>query len=319
MLKNTSVLADNRHISDEGEPSDVVHEVSVIHMEPAPLQPINPISLPSQVHPISTGPDDDLTYDQRDEILNSTPREHVTRDPVTRDPALCDTADDALPSRDHVSIDDVVVSTPHVPHIDLDVLDKVSCAPPIATKKQSPRETKKRKSDKKVPPKKSLLDINLTSSEDEDCNARNIKDNVDEVEEKVDVFCEQVVTTYEEPPTHPPPPTRLNSTGSLKLTHSACIPDEPEPAPEVPAPLPTRKEKKKKKTSSSTPVDSKMAEEIRQKKERDELEEFFGGPQSDEVEVKQEPTERPKKKKKKKKQKNAGASNNPGADEYEQF
>ena len=43
------------------------------------------------------------------------------------------------------------------------------------------------------------------------------------------------------------------------------------------------------------------------------------GPQSDEVEVKQEPTERPKKKKKKKKQKNAGASNNPGADEYEQF
>ena len=98
-------------------------------MEPAPLQPINPISLPSQVHPISTGPDDDLT-----------PREHVTRDPVTRDPALCDTADDALPSRDHVSLDDVVVSTPHVPHIDLDVLDKVSCAPPIATKKVIDRQ-----------------------------------------------------------------------------------------------------------------------------------------------------------------------------------
>ena len=58
------------------------------------------------------------------------------------------------------------------------------------------------------------------------------------------------------------------------MTHNATIPDDPVSIPVEPVKIIQKKEKKKKKAAQ---LDNKTAEEIREKKERDELEDFFGG------------------------------------------
>ncbi|XP_063686865.1 rab-like protein 6 isoform X2 [Bolinopsis microptera] len=315
---------------------------SVIDMGPSPLQPIDPTSVPRHFKPISIGDEDSSNDATSDEVI-SEPCEIITPDIVVINDVEVEVTPqeetNSITSLEDLTLSETIAPPPPppetvtpvpAPQIDLDVLERISFAPPIAVAppKKSPK-TKKRSSPKrgqspkvevvpkkKVPPKKSLLDIQLTSSDEDDEAPPATESHTPE--ESV-----QVMSTYEEPEvSHPAPPKRLNSTGSLKLTHVEPISLVPVETP-APTPTPAPKKGKKKKREKPTEeirekkrqdeLEEKTADEIREKKERDELDDFFGG-----GEVTTTTREKPRKKKTKKK-KPRTAANNPGVDEYEQF
>lgn len=189
---------------------------------------------------------------------------------------------------------------------ELDLLDKISCAPPmpntVTTSSESEpppakviQPVKKVKKKLKAPPKKSLLDINLTSS-DEDASFNEPADET--VSETV------VMSTWDEPEVRAP----VARTNSLKLVHVDTAPvvqavPQPVPYEEPPAPLPVVKQKKPKK------------EKVVVRTEQDELDDFFGESTPKEAPAAKEPKVKKEKKGKKKKKKTAAVADTG----YEEF
>ncbi|KAL5250434.1 hypothetical protein ACHWQZ_G016232 [Mnemiopsis leidyi] len=318
---------------------------SVVDTGPPPSQTIDPISPPRNCKPISAeeeeeGEEDPSSYvitpitdyvDPNEEELAEIPTSERETNSIAslEDLNLSEKISpqstppsQPLPEQFEPAPEAGVTDPVSTPEIDLDVLERISLAPPIAVqevqapkkspkskKKSSPKREKSPRREpsqkieaapkKKAPPKKSLLDIQLTSSDEDE----PIATEVQTPEEPVNIL-----QTFEEPEVQKPPPKRLNSSGSLKLAHVEPIPIIPVESPPAVAPVP-KKEKKKKREK----VAEKTAEEIREQRERDELDAFLGG-----EEVATVSREKPRKKKTKKKKSRATA-NNPGADDYEQF
>jgi len=186
------------------------------------------------------------------------------------------------------------------------MLDKISCAPPIVlpttvtTSSESEplppaklTPVKKTKKKLKAPPKKSLLDINLTSSdEDQDTSYNEPAEQTppDTV----------VMSTWDEPEVRAP----VDRANSLKLVHIDTAPVAPVvpvvDVQEPPQPVPVVKQKKPKKVKEVKEV---LKEAVRT--EQDELDDFFGestpkeapAPAAKETKVKKEKKGKKKKKK----------------------
>ena len=116
-------------------------------MEPAPLQRINPALPPREVQPIDID-SDIIAHDTTTDVIIMRDEGNLTRDEdnITRYEGNLtrDAEPDVNPPREHitendfVTPEDVIVPTnippSIVPQIDLEILEKVSCAPPIANK-----------------------------------------------------------------------------------------------------------------------------------------------------------------------------------------
>ena len=116
---------------------------SVIDMGPSPLQPIDPTSVPRHFKPISIG-DEDSSNDVTSDDVTNEPCEIITPDIVV----INDVEVEVKPQEETnsiTSLEDLTLSetvaqtrtpetvTPVPAHqIDLDVLERISFAPPIA-------------------------------------------------------------------------------------------------------------------------------------------------------------------------------------------
>ena len=115
---------------------------SVVDMGPAPSQPIDPTSVPRNFKPISVEEyeeppshditvADDVTAPKADVItaddvaVDKTPREETNSITSLEDLTLSESVVPVTP------VLEVVAPVP-APQIDLDVLERISCAPPIA-------------------------------------------------------------------------------------------------------------------------------------------------------------------------------------------